>query len=92
MKVVISCLTKQVAKHIHRSASRGVDFRVVLFINHGIGPTNPGQVGNLSYFLSARWTAAPMSAGLSATVMPAACSAATFSAAVPLPPLMIAPA
>ena len=40
----------------------------------------------------ARWTAAPMSAGLSATSIPAACRAAIFSAAVPLPPEMIAPA
>ena len=36
--------------------------------------------------------AAPMSAGLSATSMPASCSAAIFSAAVPLPPEIIAPA
>ena len=33
-----------------------------------------------------------MSAGLSATAMPAALSAAFFSSAVPLPPEMIAPA
>ncbi len=36
--------------------------------------------------------AVPMSAGLSATSMPAASRAAIFSAAVPLPPEMIAPA
>ena len=40
----------------------------------------------------ARTTASPMSAGLSATSMPASSRAATFSAAVPLPPEMMAPA
>ena len=40
----------------------------------------------------ARCMAVPMSAGLSATSMPAASRAAIFSAAVPLPPEMIAPA
>ena len=45
------------------------------------------------YFrLMAGCSAAPMSAGLSATSMPAASRAAIFSAAVPLPPEMIAPA
>ncbi len=34
----------------------------------------------------------PMSAGVLATFTPAACSAAIFSAAVPVPPEMIAPA
>src|SRR3989442_797857 len=37
-------------------------------------------------------TVAPMSAGLFTTVTPAACRALIFSAAVPLPPAMIAPA
>ena len=47
-----------------------------------------------NYFLRRRAsaTAAPISAGEGATTMPAASSAATFSAAVPLPPVMIAPA
>lgn len=44
------------------------------------------------FFPIALCIAAPMSAGLSATSMPAASSAATFSAAVPLPPEMMAPA
>ena len=43
-------------------------------------------------FSIARFTAAPMSAGLSATSMPASLRAAIFSSAVPLPPEMIAPA
>src|SRR4051812_29320717 len=43
-------------------------------------------------FCIALCTACPMSAGLAATSMLAAARAATFSAAVPLPPLMIAPA
>src|SRR5688572_2174547 len=38
------------------------------------------------------FTAVPISAGLFTTVTPAAVSAAIFSAAVPLPPAMIAPA
>src|SRR5919201_4362671 len=37
-------------------------------------------------------TVAPMSAGLFTTVTPASCNAFIFSAAVPLPPAMIAPA
>src|SRR5919204_1613873 len=37
-------------------------------------------------------TVAPMSAGLFTTVTPASCSAFIFSAAVPLPPAMMAPA
>jgi hypothetical protein len=41
---------------------------------------------------SASTTARPMSAGLFTTRTPAAVSAAIFSAAVPLPPEMIAPA
>ena len=41
---------------------------------------------------SASFTAAPMSAGLFTTWTPAAVSAAIFSAAVPLPPAMMAPA
>ena len=47
-----------------------------------------------NYFLRRRAsaTAAPISAGEGATTIPAASSAATFSAAVPLPPVMIAPA
>ena len=52
-----------------------------------------GEAPNVYFrFASARWTARPMSAGLSATSMPAASRAAIFSAAVPLPPEMIAPA
>src|SRR5207253_7601328 len=37
-------------------------------------------------------TVRPRSAGVAATAMPASLSAAIFSAAVPLPPLMMAPA
>ena len=42
--------------------------------------------------LQQRLIAVPISAGLFTTVTPAAVSAAIFSAAVPLPPAMIAPA
>ncbi len=42
--------------------------------------------------LIASTTASPIFAGLGATTIPAASNAATFSVAVPLPPLMIAPA
>ena len=41
---------------------------------------------------NARWTAEPISAGLLTTCTPALASASIFSAAVPLPPAMIAPA
>src|SRR4051812_14680312 len=41
---------------------------------------------------SARWTAVPMSAGLSATSIPASFNAAPFSGGGPWPPLIIAPA
>ena len=44
------------------------------------------------YFPSTRFMVEPMSAGLLATDTPAAVSAAIFSAAVPFPPAMIAPA
>ena len=43
-------------------------------------------------YATSRCMAKPMSAGLFTTVTPAAVSAAIFSAAVPLPPAMIAPA
>src|SRR5262249_3124008 len=46
----------------------------------------------LHYALSSSLTAAPMSAGLFTTRTPAADSASIFSAAVPFPPAMMAPA
>ena len=44
------------------------------------------------WFSNARFMVTPISAGVAATAMPAASSAAILSAAVPLPPEMIAPA
>ena len=66
-------------------------------VNHRrikIGSTAEAAWGRCPYLrrLMARCMAAPMSAGLWATSMPAASRAAIFSAAVPLPPAMIAPA
>ena len=52
----------------------------------------PLRVAAKRLTFSLRCTLTPRSAGLSATAMPAACRAAIFSFAVPLPPLMMAPA
>ena len=65
--------------------------RCALFSQIIVSPIDTLQ--KASYRLAmARSTALPMSAGLAATSIPAASRAATFSAAVPLPPEMIAPA
>ncbi len=50
------------------------------------------EEGGKDYRPSAALAAAPISAGFRTTRTPAASSAVIFSAAVPLPPVMIAPA
>jgi len=52
----------------------------------------PATLGEDGYLPSLFLIVAPISAGLFTTLTPAASSAAIFSAAVPFPPEMIAPA
>ena len=63
---------------------------------HGINIVKPlakgGQITSGHRAFIASTSAWPMSAGLFTTRTPASVSAAIFSAAVPLPPAMIAPA
>lgn len=54
--------------------------------------SNPREIRGQRFCCIAWTTASAILAGVGATTIPAASRAATFSEAVPLPPLMIAPA
>src|SRR5262249_8441030 len=57
-----------------------------------LAPGSPGPPPSLARPYNKETRVLPISAGVGATLMPAACKAAILSLAAPLPPLMIAPA